>query len=1050
MGKPAANAYVEMHARSAFSFLRASSLPSTLAARAAEVGLSALALTDRDGFYACPRLWTAAGQAGVRAIYGCELTMEDRSVLPLLVRSADGYQNLCRLLTRSKLRCAKGESFVRWDELEEIAGGVICLTGDEEGPLTGALLRRDFAEAEGTMRRLISIFGVNNVYVEVQRHLRRGERWLNARLIELADTTGAELLATNGVLYAEPAARRIVDVFTCTRLHTHLDKAGTALAVNGERHLKSPEQMGALFADLPDAVANSALLAERIEFAFPAVGYEFPSYTAPDGKPADAFLREVTFEGARRRYGDCLSSKVRRQLERELNLIIELGFTGYFLLVWDIINFCKASGILAQGRGSAANSAVCYCLEITAVDPIESRLLFERFLNENRSGAGGGRKAWPDIDLDLPSGERRERVIQEMYRRCGRNGIGMVANVITFKGKSTMREIGKALHLPADALDRFSGLFASGDYPHTMHLQDQFERSGLDRTHPRAWACLELFQSMRGLPRHLGQHSGGMVFCQHRLDSVVPLENSSMPGRSVVQWDKDDCEEMGIVKVDLLGLGMIAVIQDTLELCHSRGRSVDLPHLPKDDEPTFAAMRASDTIGVFQIESRAQMAALARLQPRCFYDVVVEVAIVRPGPIEGGLMHPYLARREGLEPVTYLDDRLKPILARTLGVCLFQEQMMSIAMVLGGFSGAEVDELRRALNYKRDLTRLTRVQAKLCTALQSNGVPPGGIEEIVKMTQSFALYGFPESHAISFGLLAYASTFLKVHRAAEFTAALLNNQPMGFYAPSTLVRDARAHGIRILPVCVQRSDWLCTVEADHVLRLGFNQVQGVRQEHAAELMRQRDLTPFRTLVDFRARVPMSKNELRALARLGALNSLCGHRRGALWEVERDLPVEENLLFCFDPPLERVTPNAPLPPMNPVERMQADYRSQGLTIGPHPMRLMRDQLPDVWKSEDIAFASHGEEITIAGAVICRQRPGTAKGFVFISLEDESGVANAVVPPDLFERVRLTITQEKFLRITGIAQTRQGLPLVRAERIERLTCPSLTGVFSHDFH
>ena len=837
MGKSAALAYVELHARSAFSFLRAASLPSTLAARASEIGLSALALTDRDGFYASPRLWTATEEAGIRAIYGCELTLEDRSVLPLLVQSADGYQKLCRLLTRSKLRSPKGESFVRWDELEEIAGGVVCMTGDEEGPLTAALLRRDFCEAEGTMRRLISIFGVKNVFVEVQRHLRRGERWLNARLIELADSTGTELLATNGVLYAETDARRIVDVFTCTRLHAHLDGAGAALAVNGERHLKSPEEMAALFTDLPAAVANSARLAERIEFAFPAVGYEFPSYRAPDGKPADVFLREVTFEGARRRYGEPLSAKVRRQLERELNLIIELEFTGYFLLVWDIVNFCKANGILAQGRGSAANSAVCYCLEITAVDPIESRLLFERFLNENRSGAAGGRKAWPDIDLDLPSGERREMVIQEMYRRCGRDGIGMVANVITLRGKSTMREVGKALHVPTDVLDRFSGLFASGDYPHTVELQDQFARSGLESTHPRARACLEVFQSMRGLPRHLGQHSGGMVFCQDRLDSIVPLENSSMPGRSVVQWDKDDCEELGIVKVDFLGLGMMAVIQDTLEVCSARGRSVDLPHLPKDDEPTFAAMRASDTIGVFQIESRAQMATLARLQPRCFYDVVVEVAIVRPGPIEGGLMHPFLARREGLEPVTYLDDRLEPILARTLGVCLFQEQMMSIAMVLGGFSGAEVDELRRALNYKRDLSRLTRVQAKLRTALQSNGVPPAGVEEIVRMTQSFALYGFPESHAISFGLLAYASTFLKVHRAAEFTAALLNNQPMGFYAPSTLVRDARAHGIRVLPVCVQRSDWLCTVEADDTIRLGFNQVQGVRQEHALILLR---------------------------------------------------------------------------------------------------------------------------------------------------------------------------------------------------------------------
>ena len=1047
MRNTAEDGYVELHARSAFSFLRAASLPNALAERAAGIGLSSLALVDRDGFYGSPRFWQAAEQAGVRAIYGCELTMEDGSVLPLLVRDSTGYQNLCRLLSRSKLRAPKGESVIFWHELEEIADGVVCLTGDEEGQLIGALLRQDFAQAESALRRLISFFGVNNVYVEVQRHLRRGERWLNARLIELARATGADLLASNGVLYAEPDGRRIVDVFTCARHHTHLDAAGATLAVNGERHLKSAGQMQALFADLPEAVANTVRLAERLEFAFPALGYEFPSYDAPDGKPAAIFLREMTFEGARHRYRTRLNGQVRAQLERELKLITELGFEGYFLMVWDIVRFCKENGILVQGRGSAANSAVCYCLEITAVDPIESKLLFERFLNENR-GSSGGRKAWPDIDLDLPSGERRESVIQEMYRRCGRNGVAMTANVITLRGRSTMREIGKALNLPTDVLDRFSSLFHSGDFPHTIQLQDQFQQSGLDRTHPRAGACVELFQAVRGLPRHLGQHSGGMVFCKNRLDSVVPLENSSMPGRSVIQWDKDDCEELGIVKVDLLGLGMMSVIQDTLEVCSARGRGIDLAHLPKDDAATFEAMRRSDTIGVFQIESRAQMATLARLQPRCFYDVVVEVAVVRPGPIEGGLMHPYLARRAKLEPVTYLDERLKPILERTLGICLFQEQMMGIAMTLAGFSGAEVDELRRALNYKRDLTRLERIQVKLRTALQEEGVSPAGVEEIVRMSQSFALYGFPESHAISFGLLAYASTYLKVHRAAEFTAALLNNQPMGFYSPPTLIRDARQHGLKIRPVCVQRSEWLCTVEADDVLRVGFNQVQGIRQEHAETLTQQRAARPFRSLDDLRERTLMPKSGLRALARLGALNDLCGgHRRAALWAVERNLPQEENLCFCFDPQPEAA---APLRPMNPVERMQADYRTQRLTTGPHPMRLMRDQLPEIWKADEIASAAHGEEITIAGVVICRQRPGTAKGFVFISLEDESGVANAVVPPDLFERARLTITQERFLQITGIAQTRQGLPLVRAERIERLACPLSTGLSSHDFH
>ena len=1044
------NPYVELHARSAFSFLRGASQPHVLAEGAAAAGLSSLAIVDRDGFYGSPRFWQAAGVTGIRALYGCELTLEDGSVLPLLVRTVEGYQRVCRLLTRSKLRAPKGESFVRWDELTDIAGGVVCLTGDEEGPITRGLLRLDFAGAESTMRRLISVFGTGNVYVELQRHLRRGERWLNQRLVELARTTDAPLLATNGVLYAEPAGRRVVDVFTCARLHTHLDAAGSALAINAERHLKSPAQMHALFADLPEAITNTARLAERLEFAFPCIGYEFPSYTPPNGISAEAYLREMVLDGARRIYRDRLDFRVRAQLEDELNLINKLGFTGYFLLVWDIINFCRESDILVQGRGSAANSVVCYCLGITAIDPIQENLLFERFLNENRSGGDGDRKAWPDIDLDLPSGDRREQVIQEVYTRFGRQGVAMTANVICFRGKSTMREIGKALNLPTNVLDLFSSLFHSGDYRHTLELENQFRQSGLDRAHPRARACVELYGAIQGLPRHLGQHSGGMVVCQNRLGSVVPLENSSMPNRSVLQWDKDDCEELGLVKIDFLGLGMMAVIQDTLELCSQRGRPVDWANIPKNDEKTYDTMCASDTIGVFQVESRAQMATLARLQPRCLYDVAIQVAIVRPGPIVGGLVHPYLAQRKNPGPVKYHDDRLKPILERTKGVCLFQEQMMSIAMKIGGFSGAEVDELRRSLNYLRDPGRLERVVAKLKAALLAAGISAAGIDEIIAMTQSFGQYGFPESHALSFGLLAYASTYFKVHRAVEFTAALLNNQPMGFYTAPTLVRDARAHGLRVRPICVEKSDWLCKPEANNVLRLGFNQVQGFRQEHAAELMRQRSLAPFDSLHDFRTRVELSKEELRSIARLGALNCFCSHRRIALWEVERELPREENHFFRFDMIAETDAPVFPLQQMNAVERLQADYRTQRLTTGPHPMKLMREYLTDVWSAQDVGSAPHGDTITIAGAVICRQRPGTAKGFVFLSLEDETGVANAVVTPDLFERARLTITQENFLRVTGPVQTRQGLPLVRAKHVERLVCPLLEGMVSHDFH
>ena len=1043
-------AYVELHARSAFSLLRGASLPGALAARAAEIGLPALALCDRNGFYGSPRLWTASLETGIRAIYGCELTLEDSTVLPVLVRTTAGYQALCRLLTRAAMRAPKGMGTIRWDELAEIAGGVICLTGDEEGPVAGALLRRDLVGAETALLRLKQIFGRENVCVEVQRHLRRGERWLNARLIDLARATGTAPLATNGVLYAEPAGRRVLDVFTCARLHTSLDRAGTALSINGERHLKSPSEMQALFADLPEAVTNTARVTDHIEFAFPAVGYEFPTYVPPDGQVPAAFLRAQTYQGARRRYSAKLIRRVSNQLEKELTLIEQLGFTGYFLLVWDIVRFCEENAIMVQGWGSAANSAVCYCLGITVVDPISAGLLFERFLNENRAGLEGGRKAWPDIDLDLPSGERRERVIQEMYRRYGRNGVGMTANVICFKGRSTMREVGKAMDLPTDVLDRFSSLFHSGDFPHTLGLQDQFERCGLEREHHRARACLETFKAIHGLPRHLGQHSGGMVFCQGKLDSVVHLENCSMPDRSIIAWDKDDCEELGLVKVDLLGLGMMAAIQDTLEVCRARGREIDLPRLCKDDEPTFEAMRRSDTVGVFQIESRAQMATLARMQPRCFYDVVVEVAIVRPGPIEGGLVHPYLARREGREPETYLDERLRPILGRTLGVCMFQEQVMAVAMALAGFSGAEVDELRRALNYQRDSARLERVQAKLRAALVRQGVAPVAVEEVVRMTRSFALYGFPESHAISFGMLAYASTYLKVHRSAEFLAGLLNNQPMGFYGPETLVMDARRHGIRVRPVCVRHSDWLCTVEADDAVRLGFNQVKGLRHEQIDGLVSERERLPFHSLDDLRRRVPLPDEALRSLARLGAFNVFGGHRRSSLWEAGQHLLPEDDLFSQVGISPAADTAMTPLQRMTPVERLAADYRSQGLTTGPHPMALMRAQLPDAWRAADVVQASDGSTITIAGTVICRQRPGTARGFLFISLEDETGITNAVVPPGLFEAARLPITQGHSLRIPGPVQSRRGLPLVRAERIERLPYTSQPFGGSHDFH
>jgi error-prone DNA polymerase len=1089
--------YVELHACSAFSFLRGGSFPEQLAETAAELEMAAIALLDRNGVYGAQRFSVAAREHGVRPIIGCELTMADGGILPALVENRTGYNNLCQLLTQAHLRSEKGKCTVEWNELPDFAEGLVVLLGNSCEPqvnLGSACVshagfgvppkqssessrRRDVVastrdacatqSSENRAQFLIDTYGRENVFVEIQRHFLRDDAKTNAALIDLAKHYHLPLLATNGVQYAKPYGRQVVDVFTCIREHTHLDAAGKLLTQNAERHLKSAREMHELFRDLPDAIGNTARLAERLTFSLENIGYEFPSFPVPAGHSMDSFLRRIVLFGAQQRYA-AISQAVRQKIEEELVLISNLGFPGYFLIVWDIVNFCREQNVMVQGRGSAANSAVCYCLGITPVDPVSNQLVFERFLSE-------GRKGWPDIDLDLPSGDRRESVIQEIYRRYGKDGAAMTANVITYRGRSAAREIGKALNFSPSILDRFSHLFASGDFPHTLELQSQIEQAGLPKEHPRMPAFIDLYRAIYGLPRHLGQHSGGMIICQNKLSSFVPLENASMPGRVVAQWDKDDCEDLGIVKVDLLGLGMMSVMQDALELCRERGRPLDLAHIPQDDPATFEMMQNADTIGVFQIESRAQMATLPRMKPTCFYDVVIEVAIIRPGPIQGDMVHPYLARRAGREKVTYFDERLKPVLERTLGVPLFQEQMLKIAMVMADFSGDEAEELRRALSFHRSEERMNKVSVKLRSAMAQKSVPPDTIDKIIQAISSFALYGFPESHAISFAILAYASAYLKVHRAPEFYASLLNNQPMGFYTPATIVKDAQRHGVKIQPVCVQRSNWNCTVHSNDTLRLGFCVVSGFRQEHAEALEQERLHRPFISMEDFRRRISMSKDELRNLAELGALNCFAEHRRPAMWQVEErrydDLlgSARDSRAAFGDSPnalvsaegLRRVAANgtrvacapknseSPLKPMTLPERVKADYETMDLTTGPHPMKLLRPKFPNAWRAIDLHKARHGALVQIAGNVICRQRPGTAKGFVFISLEDETGVSNAIVDPDLFERFRLTITEESFLLIEGEVQNSDNVVLIKTRDIRPLAHEQVVGSESHDF-
>jgi error-prone DNA polymerase len=1028
--------YVELHARSACSFLRGASDPEALAVRAAELKLPAVAICDREGLYGAPRFFRAAKEAVVRPIVGAELAMEDGSVVPVLVASCEGYQNLCQLITCAKLRGTKMVAPVRWDELGEFAAGLVALTGDEEGPVRRALAQNDNENAQASVGRLTAAFGKENVFVEIQRHLRRGEERENDALRDLAAATGLPLLATNGVLYANPNDRAVLDVFTCARHHTHLDAAGRLLSLNAERHLKPAEWMTRLFADMPEAITNTVRLAERLEFSLQNLGYEFPEYRVPEGETMDSFLRVKTLEGARERYGKP-SREVLKQIDFELNLIAKLGFSGYFLIVWDLAKFCRANDILVQGRGSAANSVVCYSLKITACDPIKYKLLFERFLAE-------GRTSWPDIDLDLPSGDRRERVIQEVFSRYGKHGAAMTANVITFRGRSAMREIGKALNFPPDVLNRFSRLFANGDFPHTMNLEAQIRESGLPKEHPRAFAAARLYRQIQGLPRHLGQHSGGMIICEGKLSSVVPLENATMPGRVVAQWAKDDCEDLGIVKVDLLGLGMMACMQDSFEMCRVRGRPASFETIPKDDPATFKLLCEADTIGTFQVESRAQMATLPRLQPKKFYDIVVEVALIRPGPIQGNMVHPYLTRRKDRNLVEYIDDRLKPVLERTLGVPLFQEQLLKMAMVMAGFTGSEAEELRRALSFHRSHDRMEKVCVKLREGLARNEVSPDKADRIVQDVQAFAVFGFPESHAISFALIAYASCWMKVHRAPEFYAGLLNNQPMGFYSPATLVKDATRRGVRIRPVNVRESEWLCTVGEDDSLRLGLCYVKGLNHAEGDRILAERRVRPFASLVDFQLRTGIAQSASRTLAKVGALNGLSKHRRAAQWQVEVAREPED--LFAS----VEASPSMPLKPMDPLERVNADYAGVSLTTGPHPMALIREKVPHLWRATDLANAPNGIFVAIGGMVICRQRPGTAKGVVFVSVEDETGVANAILSSEFFEKGRLCITQEPYLEIRGVLQHIDNVIHVKARGVYPILVEKIAAPASHDFH
>jgi error-prone DNA polymerase len=1074
--------YIELHTRSAFSFLEGASLPESLIQRAAEFEMPAMALMDRNGVYGAARFHMAGQKQGIRTHIGAEIAVSGMGErlrpaaylphshvvepvrLPLLAESRVGYQNLCRLLTRFKLRePRKAEGAALVSDVEEYSKGLVCLTGGVEGPLAAALAEGGYAAAQKAVERLVNLFGSHSVYVEIQRHFDREEEHRNRAAIRIARTLNLPLLATGGVNYSTQHEREVLDIFSCIRHRKILDTAGRLLEKNAERHLRLPRDMQRLFYDYPDAISNTRELSTRLTFELTRLGYEFPAYPVPDGETMDSFLRKRVDEGMRRRYlpknDPALYAKANQQAERELRLIQRLGLAGYFLIVWDIVRFCKGQGILIQGRGSAANSVVCYALEITIVDSVGLDLLFERFLSEERG-------EWPDIDLDLPSETDRERAIQYVYQRYGALGAAMTANVTTYRSRSAAREAGKALGFDKDTAGRLSGLVSAWEWKGPSDtLENTFKAAGFDLRNARIAKYLEMCGRIQNLPRNLSQHSGGMVICQGHLDSVVPIERASMAGRTVVQWDKDDCSDMKIIKVDLLGLGMLAVLKDAAELVPRHyGVPLDYAQIPQDDA-VYESIQRADTVGLFQIESRAQMSALPRTKPRCFADLSMQVAIIRPGPVTGKFVNPYIARRLGKEPVTYLHPSFEPFLRRTLGVPLFQEQVMKIGMVAANLTGGEAEELRRAMGGKRSEAILARMKTRLHQGMTANRFSAAQQAEVMRVLSTVKEFMFPESHAHSFASIAYSSAYTRHYYLAAYICALFNNQPMGFYSPATIANDARLHRLKILPVNVQRSDWSCTLErlneedrSRHVgafaVRMGLRYVKGLRCVMGNAIAEARNANgAFASEYDLQRRVPaIRKTELTLLAKAGAFNwaGEKHHRRTALWRAER-AGQGVGPLFDTVPDAHELETTAPLRPMATEERLVADYSATGMTLGQHPMAHHRAAMIEsgVVTAAGLRLLPDGTYTRTAGAVIARQRPGTAEGFIFLSLEDETGISNAIIHPQLYEQNRIAVTRGRFLQVEGIVQNQDGVVSVKARSVHVLELRDID-VRSHDFH
>ncbi len=1031
-GGGSAGRYVPLWVKSNGSFLEGASHPEELVEAAHALSLSALAITDRDSVNGIVRAWVRASEIGVRLICGAQVTVgevpEHARVVVLLAQSREGYGRLCRLLTLGHARRPKGESLVSPRELSEAAEGLIALAPDP-------IVLGWCAEAFG-----------DRLYALVARHRRADEVRAEAALRTAAVQLRTPLVAGVEVLYHERGRRFLADILACTRHRVTLETAGTKLRPNAEHYLPSDDEMRRRFRDLPDAIARTLEVAARCPFGLSQLRYRYPTEHLPEGETEQSWLATLTHRGARERYGGTIPDDVRAQLERELTLIEELDYGGYFLTMHDVVQFCRREGILCQGRGSAANSAVCYCLGITAIDPVRMELLFERFLSRERAEP-------PDIDLDIEH-DRREEVIQYVYERWGRRRAAMVANVVRYRPKSAVRDVGKALGLPATALDHASKLLSGWGGPLEVRA---LERAGLDPSDKRVRQLVELVQQIQSFPRHLSIHPGGFLLGAEPVDQLVPVEPATMEGRTVIQWDKQDVEDLGLFKVDLLGLGMLTQIHGAFDLLREHeGRYLSIATVPAEDPETYAMISAGDTVGVFQIESRAQMSMLPRLRPRTFYDLVIEVAIVRPGPIQGDMVHPYLRRRRGEEPVSYPHPSLERILKKTLGVPIFQEQVMKLAIEAAGYTPGEADQLRRDIAAWRSRGRIDEHEERLVGRMVARGIPREFAQRVFSQIRGFGEYGFPESHAASFALLSYVTAWLKRHHHAAFTCALLNAWPMGFYQPSTLVEDAKRHGVEVRPIALGESAWDCTLEpaeegspSPFSIRMGIRYVKGLGERERAQI--EAAPPPYADLADFARRTRLATRALLAMAEAGAFAPLGLDRRRALWAVRGLASTDRDGLDLAPPVAASTLPR--FAALGAAGEVSWDYRSSLHSARGHPMERLRQELaarrlPD---ARAVNAMRSGRRVTYVGIVICRQRPRTETGVTFMTLEDETGFVNLVVWRPVFERYETVAKTAVLLEVRGHLQNEQGVIHLIADELHDPRLPEDGGrPRSRDFH